>query len=90
MPDGSIDMGSFLAYWGPAAVVLLMLGIIVRWFMQFIEQQAIRIERMTDSFNQTIQVYMTEGQDATLQLRLAISELRKQLGAAEKTGDTNG
>ncbi len=59
-------MEQALQLWGPAAVILSVLIVIIRWFMSFIDGQAQRIERITQESN-LCQVKMTEGFTKTIQ-----------------------
>jgi len=55
-----------LQLWGPAAVILTVLIVIIKWFMSFIDGQAKRIEKMTEDANAT-QLKMAEAFTTTIQ-----------------------
>lgn len=59
-------MEQALQLWGPAAVILTVLIVIIKWFMSFIDGQAKRIEKMTEDANST-QLKMAEAFTATIQ-----------------------
>lgn len=64
-----------LQLWGPAAVILAVLIVIIKWFMGFIDGQAQRIERMTDSFAKVIQEHMLKVNETLAENNRAIDEL---------------
>ena len=68
-------MEQALQQWGPAAATLIMLSVIVRWFMSFIEGQAIRIESMTNEFNITIRDHLIKSTEALTATNRAVDEL---------------
>ena len=65
-----------LAQWGPAGVTLSILILIIKWFMAFIDGQAKRIEKMTDSFNSTMQNYTQENTKVLVETKDAVDELK--------------
>ena len=65
-----------LAQWGPAGVTLSVLILIIKWFMSFIDGQAKRIEKMTDSFNSTMQNYTQENTKVLVETKDAVAELK--------------
>ena len=73
-----------LAQWGPAGVTLGVLILIIKWFMSFIDGQAKRIEKMTDSFNSTMQNYTQENTKVLVETKDAVDELKFYLIKANK------
>lgn len=72
---GGKQLEQALQLWGPAAVILTVLIVVIKWFMSFIDGQAKRIEKMTDSFNETIQTHMIESLKLLVETRRAVDEL---------------
>ena len=69
-------MEQFIQQWGPAGVTLSVLILIIKWFMSFIDGQAKRIEKMTDSFNSTMQNYTQENTKVLVETKDAVDELK--------------
>lgn len=68
-------MEQALAQWGPAGVTLGVLILIIKWFMAFIDGQAKRIEKMTDSFNNTMQTHLLDMTKVLSETNRAVDEL---------------
>jgi len=90
-----------LSQWGPAGVILGMLGLIVKWFMAHIDTQAKTQKEMVDNnaktqkemvdaFNTTIQEHLIKSTEAMIETKNAVCELKRYLvntnGTKEKVG----